>query len=125
LQAEEPREIAQLRPADHRTVGQPQHRAIVFLREWPLPKRWQRGLVRCYPVKGNLVAGEEPAHVGAGGIPAVTEHRNERFGRFGRDALHPAEALARQRADLQGNFGRCRRDGEILPCLHPHDARGF
>ena len=61
----------------------------------------------------------------AGVVPAVTDHGDTRLGRLGRDALHPADALARQRGDLQGNLGRCRRDRVVLPDLHAYDARGF
>jgi len=55
----------------------------------------------------------------------VADHGDARLGRLGLEALHAADALARQLSDLEGNLGRCRRDGVILPDIHAHDARGL
>ena len=53
----------------------------------------------------------------------MTKQRDERLGRLGRDALHPADALPCERADLRGHLERCRRDREVLPGLHANEAR--
>jgi len=55
----------------------------------------------------------------------VTDQRHARLLRLGRDALQPAHALARQRADLLRDLLRHRRDGVILLHVDTHHARGF
>ena len=58
------------------------------------------GRVGRHPVEADLVAREEPAQGAARRVPAMTDHGHARLGRLGGDALQPADALARQRADL-------------------------
>ena len=74
---------------------------------------------------GNLVAREKSPHLDARGVPARTEHRHLRLGRFRRNTLESRDAFARERADLHCDFRRRSRDCVILSRFHSHDARGF
>ena len=104
LQAKALGEVARRGSTEQRPVGQPQHRAIVVRRASPGPARRQFRRIGRHPVIGDLVAREELAQRAAGGVPAVADHRHARLGRLGRDALQPADALARERADLHGDL---------------------
>src|SRR5918993_1128549 len=74
LKAKKPGKIARRRSTEERTVGQPQHRAMVFRGTSSGPTRWQIRRIGRHPVIGNLVAREELAQLAARRVPAGTDH---------------------------------------------------
>ena len=117
------RQIAHLGPNEHLSVREPEHRKIAVRWTGPGPDRRQLRRIGRHPVEGDLVASEKPAHVAARRVPAVADDRHARRGRFGGDALEPSHPLARQRAHLQGDVRRDRRDRVVLLRIDPHHAR--
>ena len=125
MQAEVLREVARRGAHQQRPVGQLQGRAVLIRRSWAGPARGEVGCVERDPLVADLVAREEVAQRTACGVPAVTGHRDPRLGRFGRDALQPAYAFARELPDLHRNSRRYGGDGVVLLRIDAHDARGL
>ncbi len=117
--------VADLRPDQHLTVGEPKHGAIALLRAWSGPKRRQFLRIRRQPSEGDLIARQKPAQVAAGAVPAIADQCHTRLGRLVSNALETANALARQSADLEREIIRDCRDRVVLLDIHAHHARRF
>ena len=122
MQTEQIGNVAHLGLREHLAVGEAEHGAVGLLRARARPERRQLLRIRRQPIEGDLVARQEPAQVAAGAVPAVADKRRARRGRLISDALQPADALARQRADLEGELFGDGRHGVVLLDIDPHHA---
>ena len=123
LQAEAIRQIAHLGPNEQLSVREPEHRKLAVRWTGAGPDRRELRRIGRHPAEGNLVAREKPAQVAARRVPAVADDRHARRGRLGGDALEPSHPLARQRAHLERDVLRDRRDRVVLLRIDPDHAR--
>src|SRR5439155_27162012 len=96
VESEQLGDPAQLRPNDGLPADHTDHGAVLVRRKLVAPLLCRAGRVLADPAKRDLVSIQEPAKVGAAGIPAVSVHdRSWRRG-IGGDALQTADPLPGQ-----------------------------
>lgn len=125
LQAEQLGELARLRPDANRAVGEPHRRKITLRRPRHRPAGIRLRGVGRQPLEHDLVPGEEPPQLLAGGVPAMPEDRRPGLRRLGGEALQPADALGRERAEPLRDLRRRGGDGVVVPGLQAHHPRRF
>src|SRR6185437_3566464 len=116
-EAEQLGDAAQLRPHHRLAVDDAQHGAVVRRRDRAVPLPGDVVRVGLQPLERHLVSLQEVAQLGAGGVPPLAHHERARHGGLERDALEaaqPADAVARQLADLAADVGRRGDHGVVV-----------
>ena len=115
-----------LRPDHGLAVDDTQRGVVALGRKGPPPLLRILGDVRLEPPVDDLVAVEEPAQLGAGGVPAVADDDRARPRRLRRKPLEAAGAAHPVRGEaphLERDVRRDRGHRVVVPRLDPHHAR--
>ena len=115
-----------LRPDHGLAVDDPQRGVVALGRKGAPPLLRVLGDVRLEPPVDDLVAVEEPAQLGAGGVPAVADDDRARPRRLRRKTLEAAGAAHPVRGEaphLERDIRRNRCHRVVVPRLDPHHSR--
>ena len=115
-----------LRPDHGLAVDDPQRGVVALGGKGAPPLLRILGNVRPEPSVDDLVAFEEPAQLGAGGVPAVADDDRARPRRLRRKTLEAAGAAHPIRGEaphLERDIRRNSCDRVVVPRLDPHHAR--